>query len=247
MKLYKLTRQDGTAYGGTQWSEGVTIKTSGRGKLCGRGYTHWYTHPLLAVILNPIHAAYKDPVLWEGEGEVVKSDGLKVGCKRATTIRRIPLPQVTTEQRVKFAILCALQVYRDPGFRSWAEDWLSGADRSWGAAQAAQSTMLQVARLAEMTALKAAVDAARAAREAAQAAREAALAEEWAERDMRSPKRTKEWGELRSLWMTALIKESEAYTAECAAYAAQQAARVKPSINLAGLAEQACADEENEK
>jgi len=240
MKLYKLTRPDGTAYGGAQWGEGVTIETSGEGELCGPGYTYWYTHPLLAVILNPIHAAYTDPVLWEGEGEVVKSDGLKVGCKRATTIRRIPLPQVTTEQRIRFAILCALEVCRKPEFVAWAKAWLSGADRSWGSTQAAQSTMLQVASLEELAALKAALDATR-------AAREAALAAEWAERDMKLPKRTEEWGELRSLWLTALIKESEAYAAECAAYAAQEAAKVKPSINLAGLAEQACADEENEK
>jgi len=229
MKLYKLTRQDGTAYGGTQWSEGVTIKTSGRGRLCGPGYTHWYTHPLLAVLLNPIHAYYTDPVLWEGEGEAVKSDGLQVGCKKATTIRRIPLPKVTTEQRVKFAILCALQVYREPGYVAWAESWLSGADRSLESAQAARLKTPQVPGLA-----------ARAAREAARTAEYAAKGEEG------SAALSAEYAAL-STHNSALAAEYAAQAADYAELAAEwmtdekaRANKARPFLDLAGLAEQAC-------
>jgi len=40
------------------------------------------------------------------------------------------LPKVTTEQRVRFAILCALKVYKKKKFTQWANRWLSGKDRT---------------------------------------------------------------------------------------------------------------------
>lgn len=39
-------------------------------------------------------------------------------------------PATTDEQRVKFAILCAMEVCDDLSWRQWAEKWLSGEDRS---------------------------------------------------------------------------------------------------------------------
>jgi len=138
MKLYKLTDSMGKTYGHTQWGEGVTHKAKrGKGELCSDKYIHAYTHPLLAVFLNPIHADFKDPQLWEAEGHVAQNDrGLKVGCKSLTTIREMDLPTVTKEQRVRFAILCALEVCKEEGFRKWADGWLSGEDRSESAAYA---------------------------------------------------------------------------------------------------------------
>ena len=136
-KLYKLTNQDFTTRDGCLWGEGVTVETSGAGDGCGPGWTHWYLSPELAVLLNPIHADIKDPVLWEGEGEIGARDyQLKVGTTRGTTLRRIPLPECSTEQRVEFAIRCALAVNKEPKFVKWAGAWLSGADRTTAAAGA---------------------------------------------------------------------------------------------------------------
>ena len=138
--LYKLTERNFQTRGGCQWGEGVTVETSGEGPLCGSGWTHWYLSPELAVLLNPIHANIKDPVLWEGEGEIGLRDAqLKVGTTRGTTLRQIPLPACSIEQRVEFAIRCALAVYAEPKFREWAEAWLSGADRTAAAAEAAEA------------------------------------------------------------------------------------------------------------
>ena len=139
MKLYKLTDEHDQTYGGCQWGPGVTVETSGKGGLCGPGFTHWYTHPLLAALLNPVHGRFNLDTahLWEGEGEPVKTDyGLKVGCTKATTLRRVDLPKATTAQRVRFGILCAMAVYTSVEWRAWAEGWLSGADRSKEAAWA---------------------------------------------------------------------------------------------------------------
>ena len=42
--------------------------------------------------------------------------------------------EISTNARVRFAILCALKVYNEPSYTAWAEDWLSGKDRSESAA-----------------------------------------------------------------------------------------------------------------
>ena len=140
MRLWKLTDAKDQTRGGCQWGENVTVLTSGFGPLCGSGFTHWYTDPLLAVFLNQIHGRFDLDTahLWEGEGEVAKTDGgLKVGCTKATTIRRVELPHVTREQTINFGILVALEVYRETTFVTWAQAWLRGSDRTCSSAYAA--------------------------------------------------------------------------------------------------------------
>jgi hypothetical protein len=161
--LYKLTDKLDQTYGGCQWGEGVTVETDGQGDLCGHGFTHWCTHPLLAVLLNPMHGIYSLATahLWEGEGEIAKTDrGLKVGCARATTLRRVPLPVVTVEQRIRFAILFVKRVYHEPSWTRWADNWLSGADRSKEAADLAKEVVDLAADLSASTAASAAAWAA---------------------------------------------------------------------------------------
>ena len=173
--LYKLTRQDNTTSGGAlsqffaasffnssrssamtlEWGAGVSHTATGTGtRLCSPDVIHAYTHPLLAVLLNPIHADYQNPKLWRCEGDVVADDhGLKVGVKTLTTIEEMPLPVVTLEQRVKFAILCAKHVCKDKKWNRWANKWLSGEDRSaaaaaWAAAGAAPIDLIALAEQA---------------------------------------------------------------------------------------------------
>ena len=139
IKLYKLTDRDGQTRNDTQWGPGVSHSGTGEGELCGPGWIHAYEHPLVAVLMIPIHARFKNPRLWEAEGEVGLRDGqLKCGCKTLTTIREIPLPEITTEMRVRFAILCAKEVCgADLPWNAWADKWLSGGDRTQAAASAA--------------------------------------------------------------------------------------------------------------
>jgi hypothetical protein len=141
-ELYKLTTQDWLTRKGwsneTKWGPGVEHKALGKGFLCTSGFIHAYTHPKLAVLLNPIYSDIENPVLWRCEGKVVKSDrGLKVGCRRLKTVEIIDLPVIAREQRIKFAILCALEAHKDAEYGDWASDyvdwakaWLDGRDRS---------------------------------------------------------------------------------------------------------------------
>jgi hypothetical protein len=134
-KLYKLTDENGRTYNNTQWGENVTHSGTGQGDLCSEGWIHAYTSPLLAIFLNPIHASFSDPILWESEGNIEKEDhGLKVGCRSLTTIRKIALPAVTTKQQITFAILCAKEVYKNKDWNVWANNWLNNKDRSRAAA-----------------------------------------------------------------------------------------------------------------
>lgn len=129
--LYKLTDQHWKTYNGTKWGPGVTHTASGTGKLCSSGWLHAYTSPELAILLNPIHAGFADPILWEADGEIGINDrNTKVGCKALTTIRIITAPTIYVEDRIRFGILCAKEVYKGLAFLSWANEWLEGIDRS---------------------------------------------------------------------------------------------------------------------
>lgn len=179
-KLYKLTDEQGRTRAGEDneltWAVGVEHKTAGTGtRLCTADVIHAYEHPLIAVLMNPVHADF-DPAkmrLFVAEGEIVAREGqLKCGVHALKIVEEIPVPVLTTEQRVKFAILCAKLVCKDAAWNAWADKWLNGDDRSAAAAEAAEA-----AAWAEATAWA----AAKAAKEAARAAAaEAAKAAAWA-------------------------------------------------------------------
>ena len=219
MKLYKLTDANDQTYGACQWGENVTHETSGEGELCGPGWTHWTTHPLLAVLLNPIQGAYDLATahLWEGEGEVGKTDhGLKVGCTRATTIRRVPLPEVPLAAKVRFAIYCAQAVVGDrcPAWSAWAAKWLDGGCRSAANAAAAWA--------------------------AAAWAGNAAAAEAWAGNAAAAAEEAAAWA---AAW-AADAAEAAAWAADAAEEAAAAQATANGGLlDLASIAEQAVADE----
>ena len=189
IELCKLTTQDLTTHNGFQWEPGVWApKLSGDQNLCSSSWYHCYEHPLLAVLLNPLHANIQNPRLWKIEvnGDLISDHGLKRGYRTMRLVEEIELPDITTEQRLMFCILCALEVCTESKFVMWAKNWLSGENRSgkaalyvaWAAEQAIDDTAMAALNAiwaAEaIWAARAAADAARAAAEAAEAAAEAA-------------------------------------------------------------------------
>ena len=138
--IYKLTDQSMQTYNGFQWTMNNTETADGEGDLCGPGFLHAYTDPLLAVLLNPIHAGIENPRLFRAEGTIKKTDhGLKVGCMEMTLTEELPLPVITTTQWIAFGILCAKEVCKAAGWTRWAANWLSGKDRTAEAARAARA------------------------------------------------------------------------------------------------------------
>ena len=166
---YKITDKNMQTHGGCQWEVGKIQEIKKKGNtLCTDEVFHYYDTPELAVIFNPIHGVYIDYRIWEIEGDEVNHDSLKGGSKWQKIIKEIPIPKISLEQKVKFGIFCSKKVYKYKEWNKWANDWLSGEDRSKDAAAAAWSAAAESANKA-------------AAWSAAWAASAAAIAE----RDMR--------------------------------------------------------------
>lgn len=136
LNRYKLLTQDFTTHRGTRWKgdngEFITVRAVGTGnRLCTDDVIHFYDHPVLAVLFNPLHADIKSPVLVviEIDSEVAH-DGLKGGCKQAKIVEILKLPDITPSQKVEFAIRCAKVVYKNAEWNKWADAWLSGENRT---------------------------------------------------------------------------------------------------------------------
>jgi hypothetical protein len=173
LQLCKLTTQDLTTHNGFQWKLNEPVPVlSGKGGLCSNTVYHCYEHPLLAILLNPIHADIKNPKLFSIEIpapydlEPLLDAGLKRGYRTMTLIEELPLPEIPIINTVAFGILCALEVEQSAKFQRWAEMWLNGKDRS-AARAAAEAAEAAAARAAAAEAAEAA--ATRAARAAAAA------------------------------------------------------------------------------
>ena len=141
MKTYKLTNKNGKTKNNTQWGPNITHSSTGNHKsLCSNGWIHFYTNPFIAVLMNPIHADFKSPKLWECEtsGEELHEE-LKSGCKTLTTIKEIPLPEISNVQRIAFSILCVKEIYKNKEWNDWADKWLTGEDRSERSAYTART------------------------------------------------------------------------------------------------------------
>jgi hypothetical protein len=214
MKKYKLTTQEMTTYNGFKWELGKKYTTSGEGDLCSGGFLHYYHHPLLAVLLNPIHADITNPRIFEVEADGIhKNDnGLKGGCNEMTLVKEIELPIITSTQRVAFSILASLDVYKNEGYEVWAKKWLSGEDRSAESARSAAESAWSAARSAARSAWSA--ESAESAAWSAESAESAAWSAESAE------------SAESAAWSAAWSAES----AESAAWSAARSARSADEI-----------------
>ena len=134
MIKYKLTNQNMQTYNGFQWKLGEWQEAQGSSEkdLCTDGWLHCYDSPLLAILQNPRHADIKNPRLWEVEvaGDFKNDKGLKCGYRKMRLVKEIKVPKITTEQKIKYAILCAKQVYLEKKWNIWADNWLSNINRT---------------------------------------------------------------------------------------------------------------------
>jgi len=166
-KLYKLTDAQGRTRAGEDneltWAVGVEHKTAGTGtRLCSSDVIHAYEHPFIAVLMNPVHANFNPATmrLFVTEGEIVAHEGqLKCGVHALKVVEEIPVPTLTTEQRVKFAILCAktsctaaeaARAARAAARAARAAAWAAEAVRAEAAAAAAEAARAARAAWADL-------------------------------------------------------------------------------------------------
>ena len=131
-KGYKLTKTDQTTRNNTKFKIGVPVHAIGTGtKLCSNGWIHFYVNPVLAVLMNPIHANFDPFLLFECEtSDKELHEPLKSGCKTLTITKQISIPIVTITNRIAFGILCAKCVYKNVEWNIWADKWLSNTSES---------------------------------------------------------------------------------------------------------------------
>ena len=177
MKLYKLTKQDGSTHNGYDYAGQLIHEKPYKENpsLCSTDVFHAYKNANLAFMLNPIHANIVSPRLFEIEGDIVAEDWGKVGSFRQEVIKELPIPdwvrgKNANKIRVYFAILCAESVFPSPQYAVVKSSLLSG---DLGEAARAADAARAVVWAAD--AAMWAADAARAAAAAA-AARAAAAA-----------------------------------------------------------------------
>jgi hypothetical protein len=176
---YKLTTQAQTTHKGFKWVPGEWREAKGKGaEGCTDGVLHYYDSPKAAAMFNLCHADLKSPILWSFEtDQEIGHDGLKGWCKRVRILEKMALPVFSTEQRVAFAIRCALLAYKNKAFTTWAENWLSGKDRSARTAYATRAAVYAAAEVATRAAAYATRAAVYAAAEVATRAAADAAAE----------------------------------------------------------------------
>ncbi len=139
MTRYKLTKSNGTTWGGMRWVQGRVNRARGLGvRLYSSDVIHIYETALQAAYMRPAHVPTYTR-LWEVEvPAIVADDGTCQGVREATAIREIELPEIEVAARVEIAIRVALRVYHDPTYVAWAARWLRGEDRSEASARAAK-------------------------------------------------------------------------------------------------------------
>lgn len=115
--LYKLTNPDATTQNGVKWQPGHShrLPKIDNPQLCQPGVFHAYRSINLAFLLNPIHANFPNPRVFEARGTVVVSDWGKAGCFGLKIVRELEKPTWVGGKddlpvRLQFAALCAKEV-----------------------------------------------------------------------------------------------------------------------------------------
>ncbi len=140
--MIKLTDADGYTRRGqpgeTHWEAGCTREPTGVGdQPCGAGVIHAYASALQAALCDPIHGDYGQTArayaIVAPTRDQWQTDGLKCWTTQAVTLgETVSVPAITLVQRIAWALCLAPQA----STRDWAIAWLTGQDRSAGAAEA---------------------------------------------------------------------------------------------------------------
>jgi len=133
MRKYVLTDRAGVTVTGHTLEPGKFIQaTDDKANLVRRVNECGAETPLLAALLSPI--PHDQARLFSIHCWNVTIDP-KNG-QSYTVVKEIePVPMVTPEQRLRFAVLVAKEACPDRDFRNWSEKWLSGEDTSVKAAR----------------------------------------------------------------------------------------------------------------
>lgn len=136
--FYLITDENNKTWRDIQWGENVTHEEE------NPNY-HFvvYNSPQVARYMYPCYEGIKNPKIWIASGEnpnairgfPQKLDGFRSNFSKLTTISEFSVELPTNEQRINFAILCAMNVAQYNPFTDWALKYLRGEDQTKESAQ----------------------------------------------------------------------------------------------------------------
>lgn len=146
MKCYKITDGGMRTHQGFQYTLGTWApQLNGAGELCTNSWYYVYDSPRLAALFHPLHLQTQDgrrlfECTYDGRRRTLDDNGIKRGVVTLRPDKELERGSlgVSTEQRVRFALYAALDVYiyiEDDDWRRWAEAWLTGKSHSTDAAE----------------------------------------------------------------------------------------------------------------
>jgi len=113
-----------------------------------------HTSPLVAALTHPDSITGEDNKMFEVNRWKVNIDS--ANPEAYTVVKEVAVPTVTIGQKVAFAVAAVREIYHDQDFIKWADDWLSGKDRSIDSARACrESTEKEIEAAKEAEALAA--------------------------------------------------------------------------------------------
>lgn len=77
-----------------------------------------------------------------GGEHLTRDEGFRSKFAKLTTVNELPITLPTTEQRVTFGILCAMNLVLNPVFREWAIKYLRGEDQTKESAHAVNEKLI---------------------------------------------------------------------------------------------------------
>ncbi len=132
--LCKLVSQHLTSFGGFPWVVGKWMETKGTGQICGPGWLHYYSHPLVSEIMNSIHENYpkKAKLFLVEAGDTRIDEWSKCATTRLRLTTEIERPMITSNQRIRCGIylIQCFGIDTMPEWDDWADGWISASDRS---------------------------------------------------------------------------------------------------------------------
>jgi hypothetical protein len=93
-----------------------------------------HTSPLVAALTHPDSVNGEANKMFEVNRWKVNVDAKNP--EAYTVVKEVAVPTVTIGQKVAFAVATVREIYHDQDFVKWADDWLSGKDRSAESARA---------------------------------------------------------------------------------------------------------------
>jgi hypothetical protein len=96
----------------------------------------------VACFMHAIYDGFKDPNIWLCQSYNEKDIGYLLSCNELISLKNIEFELPSQEQRINFAILCVLNVVKNPIFVDWAKLYLGNLDRTKEKAETTKKQLL---------------------------------------------------------------------------------------------------------